>query len=183
MSIAAINWALNEVVDIRSTEKAILIALADRADENGECFPSYDDICRRSCATRNSVSYAIKRFEELGLIERRKRFGKSTVYALNITSSTKNHTTDTRSSTESRTTEEIDFEPFWKAYPRKVNKKTAQIAWRNLSKTDKKRARDGLKDFPFSKEERFIPHASTWIRQRRWEDEIEEEVTLGVYEL
>ena len=183
MSIAAINWALNEVVDIRSTEKAILIALADRADENGECFPSYDDICRRSCATRNSVSYAIKRFEELGLIERRKRFGKSTVYALNISSSTQNHTTDTRSSTELRTSNTEDFDPFWSAYPRKVNKKTAQIAWRNLSKTDKKRARDGLKDFPFSKEERFIPHASTWLRQRRWEDETEEEVTLGVYEL
>jgi len=129
------------------------------------------------------VSYAIKRFEELGLIERRKRFGKSTVYALNITSSTQNHTTDTRSSTELRTSNTEDFDLFWGEYPRKVNKKTAQIAWRNLSKTDKKRARDGLKDFPFSKEERFIPHASTWLRQRRWEDETEEEVTLGVYEL
>ena len=183
MSIAAINWALNEVVDIRSTEKAILIALADRANEHGECFPSYDDICRRSCATRNTVSCAIKRFEELGLLERRKRFGKSTVYALNITSSTEKHTTDTRSSTELRTSKEDDFEPFWKAYPRKVNKKTAQIAWRNLSKSEREKARDGLKDFPFSKEERFIPHASTWLRQRRWEDEIEETVTLGVYEL
>ena len=183
MSIAAINWALNEVVDIRSAEKAILIALADRANEHGECYPSYDDICRRSCATRNTVSCAIKRFEELGLIERRKRFGKSTVYALNITSSTKIHTTDTRSSTELRTSKEDDFDPFWKSYPRKVNKKTGQIAWRNLSKSDKEAAKDGLKHFPFSKEERFIPHASTWLRQRRWEDEAEEEVTLGVYEL
>lgn len=183
MSIAAINWALNEVADIRASDKAILIALADRANEHGECFPSYDDICRRSCATRNTVSYAIKRFEEQGLIERRKRFGKSTVYVLNLTSSTELHTTVTRSSTETRTTEEIDFESFWKAYPRKVNKKTAQIAWRALSSPDKKRARDGLKDFAFSKEERFIPHASTWIRQRRWEDETEDEAPLGVYEL
>lgn len=183
MSIAAINWALNVVVNIRSTEKAILIALADRADEHGECFPSYDDICRRSCATRNTVSCAIKRFEELGLIERRKRFGKSTVYALNVTSSTKTDTTDTRSSTELRTNNTEDFDLFWSAYPRKVNKKSAQIAWRNLSKADKEKAREGLKDFAFSKEERFIPHASTWLRQRRWEDETEEEATLGVYEL
>ena len=184
MSIAAINWALNEVVDIRSTEKSILIALADRADENGECFPSYDDICRRSCATRNSVSTALKRFEEIGLIERRKRFGKSTVYVLKLASSMEMRTTDEAISTELRTTVQDEFDDFWKAYPRKVNKKSAQVAFRNLTKTDRAKARDSLKDFPFSKEERFIPHASTWIRQRRWEDEIEkEDVTVGVFEL
>jgi hypothetical protein len=34
MSIAAINWALNHVSGITSTQKAILIALADRANED-----------------------------------------------------------------------------------------------------------------------------------------------------
>lgn len=183
MSIAAINWALNEVVNIRATEKAVLIALADRANEHGECFPSYDDICRRSCATRNTVSCALKRLEELGLIERRKRFGKSTVYAL-LLSSTHIHTTDTRSSTEIRTTVENGFDAFWAEYPRKVNKKTAQVAFKALSQTDKKKATDGLISFPFSKEQRYIPHASTWLRQRRWEDEAEsDEIELGVFEL
>jgi len=183
MSIAAINWALNEVVNIRSTEKAVLIALADRADEKGECYPSYDDICRRSCATRNSVSCALSRLEELGLLERRKRFGKSTVYALMI-SSTESHTTVAKSSTELRTTAEDGFDTFWQSYPRKVNKKTAQTAWRALTKTDRKKAKEGLLTFPFSKEQRYIPHASTWIRQKRWEDEADDnDIELGVFEL
>jgi hypothetical protein len=100
MSISAINWALNEVTGITSTQKAILFALADRADIDGCCYPSYDDICSRSCATRNAVSNALKHFESIGLILREKRFSKSTMYRLAI--STDFHTahisTDKRTS-------------------------------------------------------------------------------------
>ena len=169
MSIAAINWALNSVTGITSSEKAILFALGDRADETHRCFPSYDDLCNRSCATRNTVSKALNRFEELKLVEREKRFGKSTVYRLNVTSSTEMHTTADSSSTKKRTT--VQFDDFWRAYPRKANKKTAQQAFNALSVTDKKAAMRGLSFYEFGTEERYIPHASTWLRQRRWEDE------------
>lgn len=84
MSIAAINWALNHVSGITSTQKAILIALADRANEDNQCWPSYDDICSRSCANRKSVVAALKKLEELGLITKTRRFSKSTVYTLAI---------------------------------------------------------------------------------------------------
>jgi hypothetical protein len=84
MSIEAINWALNRVTGITSTQKAILIALADRANEDHQCWPSYDDICFRSGANRKSVVAALKKLEELGVIERNRRFSKSTVYTLAI---------------------------------------------------------------------------------------------------
>lgn len=82
MSIEAINWALNSVTNITSTQKAILLTLADRADVDGYCYPGYDDICKRSCATRHAVANALRRFEQLGLLKRQKRFNKSTVYQL-----------------------------------------------------------------------------------------------------
>jgi len=183
MSIAAINWALNSVEAVTAAEKAVLIALADRADQEHCCFPSYDDICKRSCATRNTVSRAIARFEELGLLERQKRFGKSTVYRLRVTSSTEIHTTVNASSTEMRTTVDEGFDVFWKSYPRKANKKTASLAWKALSKKDKKAAMSGLANYAFSNEEKYRPHAATWLRQRRWEDEEQQVENTGVYEI
>ena len=77
MSIAAVSWALNEVRGLRAAEKAILIALADRADAEGYCFPSYKDITERSGAHRETVALALSKFEELGLIQRRRRYKKS----------------------------------------------------------------------------------------------------------
>lgn len=84
MSIAAVNWALNHVRGITSTQKAILIALADRANEDNQCWPSYDDICARSCANRKSVVAGLKKLEALGLITKTRRFSKSTVYTLSV---------------------------------------------------------------------------------------------------
>lgn len=190
MSISAINWALNVVTGITSTQKAVLVALADRADVNGCCYPSYDDICRRSCATRNAVSNALKTFESLGLLTKDKRFSKSTVYTLHI--STEMHTA--KSSTVERISDGTDehisdgtqnhtlttieppkepspFDEFWKAYPKRVAKPQAERAFNRLSKKDQKALMSALSGYPFSTEKRYIPNPATFINQRRWEDE------------
>ena len=70
------------------------------------------------------------------------------------------------------------FEAFWKIYPRKDNKQAALKAWCKL-KPDRqlcgrmaaalerdKHSRQWCKD-----DGEFIPHASTWINQRRWENQ------------
>ena len=68
------------------------------------------------------------------------------------------------------------FAKFWKAYPRGENKQAAIRAW------DKLRPDEGLMDqmsvgLARALDSRDwkrgigIPHASTWINQRRWEDE------------
>jgi hypothetical protein len=70
-----------------------------------------------------------------------------------------------------------DFEAFWLAYPRKVGKGTAWRAWLaqkppgldvllpsvDRAKKTEQWSRDGGQ---------YIPHPSTWITGRRWEDEI-----------
>jgi hypothetical protein len=70
----------------------------------------------------------------------------------------------------------IPFDDFWKHLIRKVGKKNAEKAWRNLTVKDQKAAMEALPDHLVvwsSKEIEFIPHPTTWIHQRRWEDEIE----------
>ena len=72
----------------------------------------------------------------------------------------------------------VEFERFWGAYPRKVNKKKAFEAWQKLNGESpsveellkilegQKKNKDWVKDGG-----RFIPHPSTWLNGRRWEDE------------
>lgn len=72
------------------------------------------------------------------------------------------------------------FSEFWAAYPRKAGKGAAEKAWAKLKaddaltetilaaiekhKTSDQWKKDGGK---------YIPHPSTWLNQRRWEDEVE----------
>lgn len=188
MSIAAINWALNVVTDITATQKAILIALADRADEDGFCYPSYDDICRRSCASRKTLVSTLKVLEELELITRHRRYSQSTIYRVNITPMDGSKITPMdrgkmtpidRSKITSLTTNESsinnhkEFEEFWAGYPRKTNKAKARVAFDRLNQKDRDAAKEALTSYPWSTEQRYIPHATTWLHGRRWEDEFE----------
>lgn len=71
------------------------------------------------------------------------------------------------------------FAEFWRLYPRKVSKAEAEKAYRKLKPdialqaallaavATQSRSHDWSKD-----EGRFIPHASTWLNQRRWEDQV-----------
>lgn len=90
------------------------------------------------------------------------------------------------SSTESMTKpkvadapELVDFERFWKIYPRKVSKADAKKAWAKIkvgaelfdlmakSLAAWTVSTDWTKDGG-----QYIPHASTWLNGKRWEDEL-----------
>lgn len=65
-----------------------------------------------------------------------------------------------------------DFESFWKVYPRHESKSQAMKSW----KTAKPDLQIVLKAVEVQKkgeqwQKNIIPHASTWLNQRRWEDE------------
>ena len=191
MSIEIVSWALNQVTNITATQKSVLIALADRSDVNGYCYPSYDDICKRSCATRNTVSMALKHFESIGILKKNKRYNKSTIYQL-IVSSTKINTTsstkiNTTSSTEIHTLTVIEpskeslclsrFDAFWEKYPKKAAKPKALTSFKKLNKKDQLALTASLASYPFSNEKNFIPYPATFINQRRWEDEQDTKIT------
>lgn len=66
------------------------------------------------------------------------------------------------------------FEAWWKAYPRKLNgsKSKASARFERLSEADKQLAEQALGPFKRSvakTEERYIPHATTWLNERRFE--------------
>lgn len=68
-----------------------------------------------------------------------------------------------------------DFNEFWSLYPRRVSKRTAQKAWdKEAKQTAPEVILSGLRrQLPYlqSRDAQFIPHASTWLNQARWEDE------------
>lgn len=71
-----------------------------------------------------------------------------------------------------------EFLTFWNAYPRKVAKAAARQAFRRaMKKVSFDEIMVALADFRKAvadQEKRFIPHATTWLNQERWEDEIED---------
>lgn len=71
------------------------------------------------------------------------------------------------------------FDQFWSAYPNKKAKATAMSAWLKLSPNEALfsaiiRALEAQKNsHEWTKDDgRFVPHPTTWINQRRWEDEV-----------
>jgi len=75
------------------------------------------------------------------------------------------------------------FDRFWTEYPRKVAKQAARKAWSKIKPTQElaetileaiehhKLTRQWIKD-----DGQFIPHPSTFLNQRRWEDQINNEM-------
>jgi hypothetical protein len=67
------------------------------------------------------------------------------------------------------------FETFWKTYPRKTAKQSALKVWTKLSKSkdfDPDEVINIVEAYSRSDlpEQKFIPHASTWLNQERWRD-------------
>jgi hypothetical protein len=69
------------------------------------------------------------------------------------------------------------FEQFWQLYQKKVGKLTAKRAWDKLSEEKKAKAMEAVvehRKYWVAKgtDWEFIPHASTWLNQERFFDEI-----------
>ena len=69
------------------------------------------------------------------------------------------------------------FETFWALYPRKVSKRVAQRKFEALRKDEQQQALEALPNHiaywkSKNTEMEFICHASTWLSQYRFEDEI-----------
>lgn len=86
MSIEAINWALD--LNLQPSQKLVVIVLANYADANGLCWPSFETLSRKTCLTRRSVIQQIAKLEEIGALQKvQKRFRQQNVYRLNLLTS------------------------------------------------------------------------------------------------
>lgn len=80
MSYTLLNAAL--VQPLPPARRMVLLALADAANVAGVCWPSVTTIARRCCLSVRSVFAHLKELVAAGLLARRQRIGRSTVYTV-----------------------------------------------------------------------------------------------------
>lgn len=71
-------WALA----LPPTRKLVLLALADNASDEGQCFPALATLARKSGLSERAIRAAISALEAAGHVTRHERPGRSTVYRI-----------------------------------------------------------------------------------------------------
>ena len=186
MSIECLNQAI-KIEGLTPTKKLILILLANYADDQNTCYPSYKHIAKIvGLKTVKGIQKAIKEFEELGLLRIEHRILENGSYTSNkyhlmlggvisdptpikdvrVGSQTTNNTKDnTKTNTQ--------FEKFWELYPRKIGKKTAKQIFYKFDENIINKVLHGTKCYANEKintEINFILHPTTFLRQERFND-------------
>ena len=87
MSNAVVN--LCWTVQIPPVAKAVLMAIADRADDGGEAWPSNRDLEERTCWKGTAVIEAIKYLERAGLVTVERIAGRNNRYRIDLAAVTK----------------------------------------------------------------------------------------------
>ena len=72
----------------------------------------------------------------------------------------------------------MSFQDFWAKYPRKVSKRVAEASWKRMTAQEQSDALEAIdlhvKYWKLKEtSSEFIPHASTWLNQARFEDELD----------
>jgi hypothetical protein len=81
MSIQLMNECWNS--DLPLGQKFVLLALCDRANDEGECYPSISTIATKCSMDERTVFRHIAALEEIGALSKIKRKGRSTIYTIN----------------------------------------------------------------------------------------------------
>lgn len=71
MSVKALTWAFDQ--PISATDKVVLLALADHANDRGECWPSVSLLMQRAYVGERTVQRALQSLEDGGFIVRERR--------------------------------------------------------------------------------------------------------------
>lgn len=211
MSLRVMTWAWKQETK-SSGERLVLLALADHAGEDGECYPSTGHLGKKCSLDPKTIQRHLTALHDRGLITklyRRKRQNGTLagwLYRVNVKEAEGTQMSPLREDTDvltetghacvvldstqmpshepSVSNHQIEpsildalWEQFWKMYPRKTNKQAAVKAWNKLADADKTTALEVLdlhvEHWTRSQtQQQFIPHASTWLNARRWEDEL-----------
>ncbi|NIK50289.1 helix-turn-helix domain-containing protein [Xanthomonas arboricola] len=63
-------------------QKAVLISMADQANDDGVCWPAVGTIARRCCLSERAVRSAMDHLEAVGILARERRFNSSSNYTV-----------------------------------------------------------------------------------------------------
>ena len=204
MSIECLNKALKIQFEGQTpTKRLILILLANYCDDANSCYPSYSHIAKLAgLKDPKHIARIVKEFEELGLLRIEKRYKKdggntSNRYFLTLKQEvidpmglqtptppvldTPTPVVSTPPNTKEETKDDtkdinVEFNKFWKVYPRKENKALSLIKYKIITrkfKTDDIMLylERYLNDLEIKgTEKKYIPHCSTWLSQKRFLD-------------
>jgi DNA-binding transcriptional ArsR family regulator len=183
--------------------KLVLIKLADNANDQGECWPSYQHIADQCEIGKSTVRKHIKDLETSGLLKIENRKGPkgnaSNIYRLTLNGVSPDSTGVSPDSTPpvapdstgiSHSFEPVIepndlcvlFESFWKSYPRKNNKQGALKSFKAALKNQNLTASEFTEMLVSDVSERikrkqfgfYKLHATTYLNNERWNDPHEE---------
>ena len=77
--IMAAVWPLQ---GMSAAQKAVLVSLADQANDDGACWPAVDTIAMRTCLSERAVQEALRWLQTTGAVFRQYRENKSSVYTV-----------------------------------------------------------------------------------------------------
>lgn len=100
------NQITNACCDLQGmniTQKSVLMALANMADDDGVCWPSIATICKRTCGSERAVQSALNWLRDSGALKCEQRHGRSNIYV--VCPSEYRHAADTKKHKTSSTPE------------------------------------------------------------------------------
>jgi len=202
MSIECLSWCIKKETN-NPTTKLVLFVLSNYADEKKSCYPSEKHLAKIVGVSARSVRRCLVYLSENNLINIEHRSGTSNRYFLrvdtDVQTATKGMDTDdqtvrtTVSANTKVNSKELytdAFNAFWVLYPRKINKYLSfqkyQKEIKNFKTSEEGETKlkvaasiYGMMMKGSNVEERFIPHCSTWLNQRRYL-EYEEEALQAI---
>ena len=207
MSWSALDWASKQKTGSGNL-KLVLITLANFCDDENKCFPSFKTLMKITELSRSTIIRCIKTLKEKEFIIVKDRYENylndtqrqtSNMYYLQVGYQTDTH--QYQNDTHESITPKLhitnnnkhiiytdDFNEWWNLYPRKDgSKKKAFDQFEKI--TDKILNFDELYSFTVKykqsvkdKDQKFIPHATTWLNQRRWET-VDEKTKINLNQL
>lgn len=119
-----------------------------------------------------------KRFREKNKIQKTDEVVTKNNAVTNIKITPLESESDTDTDTDKKNKKKIrsrplaEFDRFWDIYPRKTAKGAAEKAWEKAcGLTDPEKIIAAAERATWPTDPQFIPHASTWLNQKRWLDE------------
>lgn len=80
IKVMSVVWRL----PVKPTEKLVMLALSEHADDRGRCWPSMRTLQEETSLSNRAVRYSIKRLEELGHLTTVNRNGHSLEFTLTL---------------------------------------------------------------------------------------------------
>jgi len=185
------EWVINlEISDRAFRLYAVLARYADNSTH--KAFPSRDTLAARLRCSKASVDRAVTELVEARAIEKKHRAYNSVLYTVLVDapdgvimgdeSVSSRVSTDVISDDDVTRTTELEpnnltssFNEFWELYPRKMGKGEARGSFQKaVNRYGLDVVMDGVRRLasdPNLPAPQFVPRASTWLNQERWDDE------------